>query len=204
MKIVEVIKDSLYDSIRAVLVDIGHKNTRIVFDNEGGLEPKNTYCVISILSRERQGRTQESTYLTEDEFMWRTEFFKIYIQLTFIGNSSADISWNFDDSFPASRTYIEEFQKRNLGFIKKSALRRSPQPRETKWVDSWNVDLELSFAIQSRQTMDWVEYITLDGQVIKIYNKDGLRDRRVDTGEERKVYVLKTRQVYPTLSLNKK
>lgn len=196
MSLVEIIKDSLYDSVKFVLTDVGHRNTRVIFDNESGLEPKNTYCVISILSRERQGRTQESTYLTQDSEMWRTEFFKLYLQLTFIGQSSADISWNFDDSFPASRTYIEEFQKRSLGFIRKSDLRRSPQPRETKWTDSWNVDLEFSFTIQSRQTMDWVEYITIDGEIIRIYQPQ-LEDRTVDTGEIRTTGTGSIRQTFP-------
>ena len=191
-----IIKDAIYDSLKEILKGTGHKNTKVVFSDENGLEPKNTYCMVNILDRQRYGRTSESTFLTADkEEMWRTEFFKICLRLSFIGNSADEIAWDFDDSVPASRTFLQEFQKRNLGYIQKSKLRRIPQPRETKWMPMWNVDIDLSFAIQSRQVMDWIEYISVDGEVIRIYPEE-LEERTIDTDEFRTTEDGDIRDVY--------
>lgn len=179
MKLVEVIEDSLYESFKSILVRTGHKNTQVVFDKENGLEPKNTYLVISILDRESQGRTNRSTFLTKDAEMWWMEHFTLCLQLTFVGKSASSIAWDVDDSLPASINFLEEFQKRNLGYLSKSKLRRNPQPRESGWMDAWALDIDLSFAIQSRQVMDWVEFITIDGELFRIHLPD-LEDRTVE------------------------
>ena len=196
MNVSDIIKDAIYDSLEVILRDIGHKKTKVVFSDENGLEPKSTYCIVNILDRQRYGRTSESTFLTADESeMWRTEFFKICLRLSFLGESADSIAWDFDDSVPASRAFLMEFQKRNLGYIQKSKLRRVPQPRETKWMPMWNVDIDLSFAIQSRQVMDWIEFITLDGEVIRIYPED-LEQRTIDTEEFRTTEDGEIRDVY--------
>ena len=196
MNVSDIIKDAIYDSLEVILRDIGHKKTKVVFSDENGLEPQSTYCIVNILDRQRYGRTSESTFLTADESeMWRTEFFKICLRLSFLGESADSIAWDFDDSVPASRSFLEEFQKRNLGYIQKSKLRRVPQPRETKWMPMWNVDIDLSFAIQSRQVMDWIEFITLDGEVIRIYPED-LEQRTIDTEEFRTTEDGEIRDVY--------
>ena len=168
-----ILEDSLYDSFKDVLTSIGYPEMEVVFSHQNGLEPTKSYCVITILERQRYGRVQESTYLAADSSeMWYTNFYKLYFQVSFIGDRSPDVAFDFDDAVGSSRVCIEAFQKRNLGYIDKSTLRRMPQPRESKWVESWNVDLNYSFALQSRQVMDWVEFIDVNGEIYRIYPEE--------------------------------
>lgn len=168
----------------------------VIFSMEGGLEPKNTYCVVNILSRQKAGMTQNSTFLVrETDEMWFTQHYQLYLQLSFLGKRANDLAWTFDESLPDNRVYLEEFQRRNLGWLTKSELRRQPQPRDTKWVPAHNLDINLSFAIQYRQVMDWVEFITFGGEIIRIYPEEfkvrtveEAIERTIDTGAVREVY----------------
>jgi len=184
MKLVEVIKDSIYDSLEAIFRELDYPEAKIVFANENGLEPTKTYCIVNILDRQRQGRTSYSTYLSRDAESWDTEFFTLCLRLSFNGKEADSLSWDFDDGLPAIKPFMEEFQKRKLGFLRKSKLRRIPQPRETQWVDAWNLDVDFSFAIQSRHVMDWVEFITINGEVFRIYPEE-LEERTTDTEDFR-------------------
>lgn len=200
MSLYRIIEDSLYDCFKHALIHTGHRNTQVVFDRQNGLEPKNTYMVISILDRKSNGRTNRSTFLTEDAEMWWTEHFTLQIQLTFVGKSAAEIGWDVDDSLPASIKFLEEFQKRNLGYMSKTKLRRNPQPRETGWTEAWVMDMTLSFAIQSRQVMDWVEFITLDGELIRIHLPD-LEERTVEDEILRTTEDGSIREALPSLTI---
>lgn len=192
----DIIDEALYDSLHHVFMDMGI-DAEIVFSNDNGLEPKNTYCVIQVLNRERFGRQDSSTFLTRDtsEMFW-TDHYTILVQLSFLGKNASNLAWAIDEVIPSSTKYREEFQRNTLGFMNKSSLRRAPQPRETRWVDGYNLDLTFSFAIQYRQEMDWVEFITINGEKIRIYPKEyEIRtvengdDRTVETGEVREVDV---------------
>lgn len=162
MNLYEVLQDSLYDSLESIFNRLGYvdgQDIQIVFDSQNALEPTNTYCLVHILDTERIGRVHESTFLTwDEEEMWYTNFYTLFVQLSIIGNKANEIIINFTDSVFSSRLCIEDWQKNSLGPIKQSKTRRIPQPRESGWTDSHNLDLTLSYAVQSREVMDWVEF----------------------------------------------
>lgn len=186
MSVNGIIEDSLYDSFRFILDDMNYQDVDIVFSHQNGMEPKNTYLMINLLSTNRVGRVFESTYLTEQEDMWYTNHYTTIMQLSFLGGKSKDVAFDFNDSIFSDRVYIESLQKRGLGVITKSDLRRQPQPRESEWVELQNLDLTMSFAVQTRRKMDWVEFITINGELHRIYPYV-LGERTVDTGELRNV-----------------
>lgn len=194
-----LIEERLYDSFEAIFLDMGwsgENEVPIIFSKENGLEPKNTYCAISILNRSRTGRTDHSTFLQRDtDEMWWTQHYQLYLQLSFIGKDAANVAWAFDECLPESRVYLETLQRNSLGWLTKSDLRRMPQPRETRWVEAYNIDINLSFALQYRQVMDWIEFITIGGIPIRIY-PDNFEIRTVEEAIERTIDSGAVREVY--------
>jgi hypothetical protein len=146
-------------------------NCRIIFSHETGIEPTNTYLVIHILDMPQQGRLSEATFVepTKNQ-LWNTAFYNVLTQFSFIGNKAADYGFDFNNAVLNNRRCIEEFQRQNLAITTRSGARKQPQPRETKWVDAVNMDFGFSFSVQARQDIDWVEFITVNGELIKIYN----------------------------------
>lgn len=158
------LKDSLYDSMRAVLDHLDMHDVSVVFANESGLEPRNTYCAIRILERKRVGRVQESTASPRNSVSENvyTNYYTLYTQISFIGENSDDIMADFEDSVFGSRQCIEFWQMRNLGPLSQSPSRYIPQLRETKWIPVYNIDLKLSYSVQSKESIDWIDSFTVE------------------------------------------
>lgn len=153
------LKDALYDSTRAILDHLGMRQVPIVFSHESGLEHKNTYCVIQIIERKRAGRVQDTTAspLDQDSKNVYTNYYTLCAQFTFVGEQSDDVMAEFDDSVFSSRQCLDYWQMRQLGAVKQGNSRYTPQLRDTKWIPSYSIDLDLSYAVQSFEDIDWIE-----------------------------------------------
>lgn len=168
MNLQTAIEDGLYDSVRQILDHLGRDGVKIVFANQGGTEPKETYCLLNIIEQSRVGRVQETVgspmHLESEN--WYTNYYTLSVQVSFIGSQSGDVMFDFADSVFSSRQCIEFWQKRYLGPLTHSSVRRIPQLRDTKWVENYNIDLKLSCAVQSHETIDWIEYFTYSGNLV--------------------------------------
>ncbi len=163
-KIETATEDALYASMRQILNHLGWEKLQVVLANEGGLEPKGSYALINIIDRQRVGRVDESTGSPRNQESINTysNYYTLSIQISFVGSESGDVMGDFEDSVFSSRRCIEYWQMHKLGPLSQSGSRRVPQLRETKWVKAYNIDLNLSFAIQSRETIDWIEFFTYE------------------------------------------
>lgn len=157
-----ILETSLYNSMNRIFLHLDRQDIPIVFANEGGLEHKGTYAIINIIKKRRVSRVQESTASPIDEQSLNvyTNYYTLHIQVSFVGSKSSDVMADFEDSVFSSRNCIEFWQINNLGPLSQSDSRRIPQLRETKWIPSYNIDLNLSFSVQSRETIDWIEFFT--------------------------------------------
>lgn len=168
----EPLMDTLYDSLRAILDINGFNNVPIIYSMSNSPETLNTYCLIDILNIEQVGRSDEGTFIVpQTEVLEFNTHYKIYIQLASRGDSSSSVASSLHHNMNNRKCY-EEFHKRNLAILNKSNLRRAPQLRETRWVDGYNFDMNLTFSIFTRQSFDWVEYITVNGEVFKVPYKE--------------------------------
>ena len=56
-------------------------------------------------------------------------------------------------------------------------LRRSPQMRDAEWIEGYSFDFRISSSLHVNYSYDWVEYITLNGDSVKLptrlFNKQG-------------------------------
>lgn len=168
----EPLMDTLYDGFRAVLDVNGFEKVPIVYTMTGSPETINTYCLIDILNIEQFGRSDEGTFINPkgDTLEFITHY-KIYFQVATRGDSAPSVASSLHHNMN-NRKCFEEFHKRNLGVLNKSPLRRAPQLRETRWVEGYNFDMNMTFSIFTRQSFDWVEYITINGEVFKVPYKE--------------------------------
>lgn len=176
-KFYTVIEDNLYLSIRSILDILGYPEVLVVHSNVNSLEPSKTYCVIDILDTSQSGRTNEASYIASEtpdgvDMLESMTHYILLTQISFIGTNAGDVSHDFRHNISNNRVCFEEIQKKSFGLLSKSNLRRNPQKRETQWVNSFNMDMSLSFAIRTRQSYDWVEYITINDEVIRIWNDE--------------------------------
>lgn len=168
----EPIMDSLYDATEAMLRENGFRDVSIIFATSGAPVPKNTYVVLDILEISQVGRSDESTYLTaEEKLLEFNTHYKIDLRIAVRGDSAPNIASSLHHNINNRRCF-EELMKRNLGVLNKSSLRRAPQLRETQWVEGYNFDLTLTFSVFTRQSYDWVEYISINGEVFKVPYKE--------------------------------
>jgi|SRR5690606_8158707 len=173
MSIYVPVKTALQSSITSVLSEIGYENTQVIHSHQNGLEPTNTYCIVNILGYEQKGGRDEASFIEPStDILESVVHYGVRTQLSFVGLDSEQVGADFRHSLINNRRCFEIFQRANLGILLRGDLRRIPQKRETQWVAAVNMDVDFSFAVFTRQSYDWIEYITIDGEVIRIWNDE--------------------------------
>lgn len=141
----------------------------IVFSNSNGTEPADSYVVINILNIEQQGHHSTSSQTTADFKLNVRVVYEVMVQFSFVGSLSGDMAQSFTqriNNVPASR---EALTKNNLGFMRKSQIRRAPQKRDTKWVEYHNLDATFNYIVNSTDVVDWVESVIVDSEQTGVF-----------------------------------
>ena len=158
------LQDALYDSTKAILAKIGDPNTKVLFSHENIREPDDTYCLINNIKRVQHGRRDETAFVTVVDGVGTSEFIAHYsldIKLSFIGRDAEDVANDFQHNAKNNRSCLIEWERQNLGLLYVSDVRSVPQKRDTQWVDMFNMDIRLSFALSTIHEEDWIEKITI-------------------------------------------
>lgn len=165
MSIFTQIQDNLYDAVHNAISVLGYPNVVVVFSSKNVREPSQTYCLINILDIEQQGFRDEGTFLKDDAsdpekgYLEFIAHYFLQVRFSFIGASADIIASEFKHNIPNNRACIDEFRKLNWGILNRSGVRRIPQPRDTQWVEMFNMDMNLSFSIHTEQEYSWVEKV---------------------------------------------
>lgn len=136
------------------------QNSNVFFSNVSGLEPVTTYVVINILSIEQCGMGYTSTYTNDDEELTIQANYNIFVQFSFIGSESGDMSQTFSQRVN-NVLFREELQRNNLNLRSKTNVRRAPQKRDVSWVEYHNMDVVFTYTVNTQQLVDVVEAVTL-------------------------------------------
>lgn len=168
MSFYSLIEDNLYDATFNSLSVIGYPDVKVIFSHKNIREPSGTYCLITIIRVRQEGYKDEATFLTDHNpttskaFLQSISHYKILVQFSFIGRDADKVSFDFRHNVINNRACRDEWLKMNFGFLEKSDLRRNPQARETQWVDEFKMDIEMSFAVSTKQEYDWVDTVEVD------------------------------------------
>ncbi|MNQ88810.1 hypothetical protein D3C85_1040910 [compost metagenome] len=161
----------------------GYATSPVIFSHQNAPEPSVPYCVINPLIINQIGRSEISTFTddgywvedfdgdttyTGDEVFEATAFKSLHykityesqIQFTFAGSNAEDLAFYFHNAVCNNRTISFVYRKNGLSPMRKSTLRRSPQKRDTQWVDFWNVDVTFLYTVITKQDVDWVDSLT--------------------------------------------
>jgi hypothetical protein len=143
-------------------------NPVVIFSHENGPEPSVSYVVINILSVIPVGHHITSTLANENEEIIFSVPYEIQVQFSFIGSQSGDMAQSFTQNINNNPITIEETQVQKLGLVRKSAIRRAPQKRDTKWVEYHNMDVTFNYVVITNQLIDVVEGVVIADETSEI------------------------------------
>lgn len=137
---------------------------KVIQGYSSGIEPNVTYISIDILSDEIIGGVDHSTFISfvDGKSVIRlTEQHETKVQLTFVGDGSGDIAYDFSNSITGNHIVTELFQKNSLSPIKRSQLRSNYQKRDTTYIESYNFDVLIGYSATINQETDYVKLVTI-------------------------------------------
>lgn len=174
---------SIYSSMRSAvrlgtveaLKQAGYSTTPVIYSHQNAPEPSSSYVVVQVVNINQVGRKEEATF-TDDSVPKKNLIYKNHyeavIQFTFAGTDAPDMGTEFHNSILGSVVVREAYQKNHLAPIRKSGLRRSPQKRDTQWVEFFNVDVTFSYMVYTKQEIDWVDHVSIvdvnSGEIITV------------------------------------
>ena len=172
MNYITAVEDKVYQAISKSLKDLSGKEVTTIFSYLGIPEPKDTYCAIHVLDIQQFGGSDESKFVKANSEEYTTiTHFTTTVQISFVGKDSGNLASMFHLALRSDHRLQDSFGYSGVKQLKNSNLRRSPSLRETGWVDGWNLDLTLTFAIEFKYKFDWAEYLGVNGEYKKIpYN----------------------------------
>jgi hypothetical protein len=169
MSIYDSIGTSVQKVVTNALTRLGYTNPLVIFKNQNAPEPAQTYCAIHILRASAKGKPTKSIFL-EDVVgnvdvgrHYAQQHYEVLLQITFVGKDSGDMAFDFKQDLAVSQLTNEDFQREAMAILTHTDVRSNPSLRETRWVDSFNMDLSLSYSVQTNENLNWVEFITVNG-----------------------------------------
>lgn len=158
MAIFTELKQAIRTSAIAALSEF--TNPMVIFSHENGPEPSVSYVVINVLQIEQVGKGYTSTLVNELNELTIQANYNVYVQLSFIGSQSGDMSQSFTQRLN-NVLFREELIRNNLGLRTKTNIRRAPQKRDTKWVEYHNMDVVFTYAVNTQQIVDVIEAVII-------------------------------------------
>lgn len=137
----------------------------VIFSHQNGNEPSGSYVTISILNVEQQGGHSTSTLTNTSEELTVTVPYEVLVQFSFVGSSSGDMAYSFNQRINNNPLVFQELSNNKLGVLRKSQVRRAPQKRDTTWVEYHNMDVTFSYFISNQQIIDVVEGVVLEDAI---------------------------------------
>ena len=149
-------------------------NPLVIYSHANGNEPAGSYVTVSILNVDQTGRHVSSGLVEANGAKFEETIkvsYEVMAQLSFVGSKSGEMAYSFYQRINNNPLVFEELARNKLGVMRKSQVRRAPQKRDTTWVEYHNLDVTFSYHIVTKQVVDIVEGITVEG----VYN-DTIQD----------------------------
>lgn len=139
-------------------------DTPVIFSHSMGEEPAESYILISTLSVEQEGGGVSPTLLNRGGKLDVRAVYTALVQISFYGSKAGNIAHDFIHMIN-SPMVKEAMSSRNVAILSKTSLRRNPQRRETKWVESFNFDVRFNYIINTPLDIDYVETAVIDYKI---------------------------------------
>lgn len=166
MSIFSDLQDRLYDATRNSLNALGYTGASVIFSNQKALEPEKTYCVVHILDVQQHGHKSDAGLNTKTNIYETVTHYHVAVQFSFIGEDAGDVAIDFRHNVINNHALQDEYRKQNFGFLYRGNLIRSPQKRETDWVDNFDMDINFSFALFTKQQTDYINTVVVNNDAM--------------------------------------
>lgn len=157
--------------MKAIFLELGTA-CEVIVSHQNGPEPTRDYCMLNTLRIVRTGRAQGAggplEFIDNALKEYIVQNYEVVVQINFYGSKAAENAMDYYSQFSGNTVIREHYQRNNLATRRISDLRRSPQLRDTRWVNSFAFDMTLGFAVQTIQDVDWVDYVTVNGTTIPL------------------------------------
>lgn len=168
------VEDIVYLSLEKTLKNLSLTDVKIFNSNLNNLESESTYLVFTLYNFEQIGEAgRSSTISSVGETTESISHHHGKVQISVIGNKSSKVAsslhWALQNDM---RAYDAFAYNRVKVFGVDRGLRKAAQLREAEWVDGYNFDMSVSATLHVKYSYDWVEYITLNGESIKLPYSD--------------------------------
>lgn len=158
---------AVYSLVRAAIRNVTltalseFTNPIVIFSNTDGTEPSESYVVVNILSNTQMGHHNTSTQVDLNSILSIQVGYEIMVQISFVGSKSGDMIQSFTQRINNNPAVLEAIKSNKLGLMRKGAIRRSPQVRDTKWIEYQTIDVTFSYTVNTQQLVDFVEGVVI-------------------------------------------
>lgn len=175
MNIYKTFEESFVRTVQGIFTKLG-TNCIPIISHQNGVEPPESYCVINTLMITRTGRAEASNGLLNFDstaqrmVQYSVNQFEVNVQMDFLGENAAENCMDYWSQFSGNTAVREIYLRNNLSPRRISDMRRSPQLRDTVWIDAYSFDITMGFAVQTAQDVDWADYISVNNIIIPLQN----------------------------------
>lgn len=128
--------------------------------NDGNPEPTTPYITVDILQDDQIGGTHEGSRTDSNRRLRVAGVYRLRIRFEGIGDSSGLIKdLEFGLNSPILR---DRFSKNKLSYSAKTAMRRLPKLRETKWINCLSFDVEFFYSVEDKPLVDTIEHVQIE------------------------------------------
>lgn len=164
MTIYKSVEDSLYDFLAPLVAP-----SQVLFSHEAGNEPTSSYLLINVLDASPASKKKD-VFAREvgntDEFKTSDlTTYLIQVKIQAIGKKADDIVQRVEQSFTRDKERDILWHTYKTSVMNVSRIRRSPILRETKFIESYILDVTLSAALSDSYDIDIVEKVVVDTSI---------------------------------------
>jgi hypothetical protein len=167
MSIYSDVADGLIQAATSALSEF--TDPLVILSHQNGAESSQTYCVINILNIQQQGHHSTSSQTRANFELNIRVVYEVMAQFSFIGSQSGDMAQSFTQRLNNNPIMLQTLKKNNLGFMRKSQIRRAPQKRDTQWVEYHNIDATFNYIVNTTEVSDYVESIIVDSEQTGVF-----------------------------------
>jgi hypothetical protein len=159
---------SIYTNLEQSIRNVGlvanneYPDMLLNFSHQNGNEPVTSYVSINTLEMVQQGRAATPALTNLSSKLDIRTAYEVVVQFSFFGTLAGDAAHSFFNRINNNPQVFEAMGVNNLGYMRKTNLRRNPQKRDTQWVDSFNFDLTFNYIINTDQLVETVDTVILE------------------------------------------
>lgn len=158
-------EDAIRTSVKLVMT-----SPEIYISYQNGPEPETPYCALEVTQLDPVGREEVSSGAELNGSVYEVTIKENYLataKFSFAGkdttdNHAGDLALEFSQLLTSPAMQIA-LRKNGLSYQKKGIIRRIPKVRETRWYNTYAIDVVFGFYLERTQQVDIIDNVGMTG-----------------------------------------